>query len=146
MFVLAVEYSCIEIGIRTWIWADAPAGYNVCGRERGLFDLSKEVDWVLVECDLAERDKWEICFRDCLRGVENVRGVVLGCLRVDDLGVYGPRWEGTVRNGVEEISGGTVWVFSTELYCLGQGKICDTLVCLQMYFNIMERSVLSPQR
>jgi hypothetical protein len=130
LFVLAVEYNCIEIGIGTWIWADAPAGYNVCWGECGLFDLSKEIDWVLVERDLAERDKWEIYFRDCLRSVKNVRSVVLGCLRVDDLGVYAPRWEGAVRNGVEEISGGTVWVFSAELYRLGQGKICDTLVSL----------------
>lgn len=126
----------------TWIWAHAPAGHDIGWRECRLFCLREIVIWVFVECDLSERYKREILFgyRSC--SVENVCGVVLRQLRVDDLCVNGPRWEVFVRNRFKQILGGTIWILTCESNCLCLGEVCNTLVSLKMYLDVVERSVL----
>jgi hypothetical protein len=68
------------------------------------------------------------------------------CLRLkrrDDLGVDSPRREVPFFNCLVQVFCGVVWILATNGSCLCLREVPDALIRLKVYFDIMERSILT---
>jgi hypothetical protein len=126
----------------TWVRGYIPTWDDIGGVEGRLFGLGEEVLYVFVESNLSERNKWVVFLRDGLGCIKDVRLVVLGLKRVDDLCVDIPRWVVALLNGVEKILSEVIRVLTTDCGRLIVSQILDALVGLEVNLDVFEGSVL----
>ena len=133
---------CSAGPLLTWIGRQCPPGNEVGGAEGTLLLLGEEVVDILVEDDTAELAKREIFERDRLGGVEDVDVVVLGLMRVDDLGVDVPGGELACFDILVEAASLEIRVCAGLLRCLLSVEVIDALGGLEMYLDVCESPIL----
>lgn len=120
----------VEVGevtaLQQWVVGETDTRWQVRCTESNLLSLGEVLINVSVELHLSNVSYWENLFWPDLSGVENVKvKVVLSGFRAD-LNTKLPGWEGTLRNGIVQISAVEVWILTTDLKGLVPNKRVDS--------------------
>lgn len=93
---------------------------------------------ISVQRQFPNRLQWEIRMRPDLRHVEDVPAVIFSLLRLHHLEEHGPGRIVATLNRVVHVSGMIVGILSRDFSCFRLRESLDTLVGLEMNFDINE--------
>lgn len=74
--------------------------------------------------------------------VENVPPVLLGFSWVHDLNVDIPLGIISSVNGLKHVADHVIWIFTSNFSCLLRGEVLDSLLSLDVDFDVLEGAIL----
>lgn len=83
--------------------------------------------------------------RPNLGNIEGIETILCGILRFHNLDINRPRRIFTMFNGIEEITSSIIRIRTSKLTSLIGLQVSNTLICLEMPFDILEATILSNQ-
>src|SRR3972149_241712 len=124
-----------EPSLKHLVWRCRNPRNEIGGREGGLFHLGKVVLRVSVEHHTAYRDGWEVSMEPDLGDIEGIEAVFLGLLGSHDLDFHSPGRVVASCDGLMEIPGCMIGVFTFQLGAVVAGEILNPLLRLEVILH-----------